>query len=233
MFKRKVKVVGIWAAVAASVIMGGCSFGAADYSHIEGYAQVEKAQKLYSELDSGHFYMQDNATGKKTGEFTFKYREDGHLMYMYMASDESGLYSEFHNGSEINRKEGEGGKWSFIAQGDENYFFYSRDNKHPYACEGVISMNAFAITDSSVEKEGEGEKISFKYDPAALAGAFEGMGTLKSFESTIWLNDEGYCRRLDQKGVFDKDGGEIAYDYSMFIDMMNEVEKVERVDTDA
>lgn len=228
MLKRKVKILGICAAFAASAIMGGCSFGAADYSHIEGYEQVAKAQRLYSELDSGHFYMQNNATGEKTCEFTFKYREDGHLAYMYTASDESGLFSEFHNGSEINRKEGEEGDWSFIAQGSDDYYFYSRDNKHPYASEGVISMNAYAVTNGAVEKDGDGEKISFKYDPSALSGAFEGLGTLKSFESTIWLNGEGCCRRLDQKGVFDKDGEENVYDYSMFIDMMNSVEKVER-----
>lgn len=231
MINRKTKVMGICGVFAVLMLMEGCSLGMADYSHIEGYAQVSKAQKLYSELDSGHFYMQNNTTKEKTGEFTFKYREDGQLAYMYMAADEDGMYLEFHNGSEINLRQNGDKEWSFIAQGDEKYYSYSKENKHPFTTEGVISMNAFAVTDSLAEKDGDGEKIQFKYNVAAFAESFEGMGIIKSFESTVWINSEGYCRRLDQKGVFQKDGKENIYDYSMFIDEMNEVEKVERVES--
>ena len=230
MIKTKAWVKGVLGAAALSSVISGCSFGAVDYSYIEGYDQVVNAQRLYAELDSGHFFMQNNTTEEKTGEFTFKYREDGQLAYMYMAADENGIYLEFHNGSEINLKENGAEEWSFIAQGDEKYYSYSRENKHPFTTEGVISMNAFAVTDSLAEKDGDGEKIQFKYNVAAFAESFEGMGTIKSFESTVWINGEGYCWRLDQKGVFQKDGKENVYDYSMFIDEMNEVEKVERVE---
>lgn len=230
MINGKIKAMGLWGAACVLIATGGCSLGMPDYSYIDGYTEVANAQKLYAELDSGHFYMQDNTSGEKTGEFTFKYREDGQLMYMYMASDEEGLYLEFHNGSEINLKRTGRKDWSFVSRGDEDYYSYSRENKHPFTTEGVISMNAFAVTDSLAEKDGEGEKISFKYNVAAFEGSFEGMGSLRSFESTVWINGEGYCYRLDQKGVFEKDGGENVYDYSMFIDEMNEVEKVERVE---
>lgn len=227
MAKEKIRAIGSGAAAAALALLAGCSLTGGDYSRFEGYTQVSNAQKLYAELDSGHFYMQNNATGEKTVEFTFKYREDGQLTYMYTAADDDRAYSEYHNGSEINRKQ-EGQEWSFLAQGDEEYYSYSKENKHPYTTEGVISMNGFAVTDSTVERVEGGEKVSFKYDVGYLSGSFADMGTLKSFESSVWLNEEGYCRRIDQMGIFDNDGEKI-YDYSMFIDMMNEVEEVERV----
>lgn len=232
MFKEKIKVLGLCGAVIASAAAGGCSLPGTDYSRIEGYAQAARAQKLYSELESCHFYMQNNATSEKTVEFTFKYRADGQLEYMYTASDEEGLYLEYHNGSELNRREVGQKEWSFISRGSDNYYSYSKENKHPFTTEGVISVNAYAVTDSSAEKDGDGEKISFKYDAAAFEGSFEGMGKIKSFESTVWINSEGYCYRLDQKGVFEKDGEENVYDYSMFIDMMNAVDRVERVEHD-
>lgn len=230
MIKGRVWPIGLFGTVVVPLFMAGCSFGGTDYSHIEGYAEVVRAQKLYSELDSGHFYVQNNTTEEKTCEFTFKYREDGQLTYMYMASDEEGLYLEFHNGSEINLKQNGQEEWSFVPQGDENYYSYSKENKHPFTTEGVISMNAYAVMEGTAEKDGDGEKIRFQYNAEAFADSFEGMGNIKSFESTVWLNEEGYCWRLDQKGVFEKDGGENVYDYSMFIDEMNEVEKVERTE---
>ena len=50
------------------------------------------------------------------------------------------------------------------------------------------------------------------------------LGELKRFECSIWLDKNGYCYRLDQKGVFDNVGEESVSDYSMFIDKMNEIE---------
>lgn len=214
-------------AVILVLVSASCNISS-DYSGITGYEQVSKAQKLYAELESGHFYMQNNDTGEKTEEFTFRYREDGQLSYMYAANDGSGTYLEFHNGSEINTKTDKDADWSFISQGNENYYSYSKDNKHPYTTEGVISMNAFAVTEGKAEELSEGgEKISFSYNPSLLASAFSEIGKLESFTSAVWINEEGYCYRLDQVGKFD--GGKVM-DYSMFIDSMNEVEKVERTD---
>ena len=227
MFKRIVK------GIAALLLLGtatGCYFGgSADYFSIEGYAEAANAKTLYARLDSGHFYMQDNATGKVTEEFTFLYRSDGNLMYSYMGDDGETVRYEFHNGSEINYRENDDKEWKFIAQGSDDYFVYTRTNLHPYTAEGLISVNAYAVTDSEVEEQDGGLKITFYYDASQLAASLAEIGTLDSFESTLWLNGEGYCYRLDQYAVFD--GGEQVSDYSMHIDSMNEITELKRPDS--
>lgn len=214
-----------------SVTFSAC-FGSlgesAAYKSIEGYSDVKNAKKLYTELDSGHFYMQDNASGSVTMEFIFKYRADGKLTYFYMGSDGDEVYYEFHNGSELDHKKKGNSKWQFEAQGGENYFVYDRKNRHPYTEEGVISMNAYAVTESKLEETENGKKITFYYDAEKLKESLSMLGELKSFESTIWIDGGGYCYRLDQKGVFDNEGVEEISDYSMFIDEMNEIEEVKR-----
>lgn len=200
----------------------------AAYKSIEGYSDVKNAKKLYTDLDSGHFYMQDNSDGRVTEEFTFKYRADGRLTYSYMGSDGDSIYYEFHNGSEINHKNKGDSDWQFEAQGSENYYVYDRKNRHPYTDEGVISMNAYAVTDSTLEEVNGGKKITFYYNPDQFKESLSMLGELKSFECTVWLDSGGYCYRLDQKGVFDNDGTEEVSDYSMFIDGMNEIEEVVR-----
>lgn len=213
------------------VVTAGC-FGdlgeSAAYKSIEGYSDVKNAKKLYTELDSGHFYMQDNASGLVTVEFTFKYRADGKLTYFYMGSDQEQVYYEFHNGSELDHKNKGDSEWQFEAQGSENYYVYDRKNRHPYTEDGVISVNAYAVTESRLEETENGKKISFYYNPEEFREPLSMLGELKSFESTIWLDKNGYCYRLDQKGVFENDGKEEVSDYSMFIDGMNAIDEVKR-----
>ena len=214
-----------------SVLLTACFWDLGDsaaYKSIEGYAEVKAAKELYVKLDSGHMYMQDNSDGRVTEEFTFKYREDGKLTYSYMGSDGDTVYYEFHNGSEINHKNKGDTEWQFEAQGSENYYVYDRKSRHPYTDEGVISMNAYAVKESSTEEANGGQKITFIYDPEQFKESLSMLGELKSFESTIWLDGDGYCYRLDQKGVFDNNGAEEVSDYSMFIDTMNKVENIIR-----
>lgn len=212
------------AAAAISIcLLSGCAFGDASYADIPGYAEITQAKKLYTELDSGHMYMQDNSSGEITEEFTFKYRGDGFLTYIYMGTDGEQTRYEFHNGSEINYKNSGDTEWNFLQQGNENYCVYDKKNKHPYTNEGVISMNAYAVKNSTVEDIKGGKKISLEYDETQFAESLSGLGELQSFDSVIWLNDEGYCYRLDQKGVFLNEGEQSVSDYSMFIDSMNEV----------
>lgn len=198
--------------------------GDSAYKNIEGYSEVTQAKKLYAALDSGHFYMQDNSDGEITSEFLFKYRDDGKLTYFYMSAEDGETAYEYHNGSEINRKNKGNPQWEFIAQGGEDYYVYDRKNPHPYTEEGVISMNAYAVTDSAVEETDSGKKITFYYNAEEFKEAMAELGELKSFECSLWLDENGYCYRLDQKGVFDNGGDESVSDFSMFIDQMNGIE---------
>lgn len=214
---------------AALLIMGaaaGCSFGDSAYYNILGYAEAANAKTLHSKLDSGHISVIDNATGELTEEFTFMYRSDGNLMYSYMGNDGETVRWEFHNGSEINYRESGDTEWSYIEPSSEEYFVYTKTNQHPYTAEGVIAVNAYAITDSEAEEADGGWKITFYYNASQLADTLSDIGVLDSFESTIWLDSEGYCYRLDQLAVFD--GGEQVSDFSMFIDRMNEVTELTR-----
>ena len=223
MFKRIVKGVG---ALFILLAAAGCSFGDAAYYNIEGYLEAANAKTLYAQLNSGHIRVVDNSNGDVTEEFTFLYRSDGNLMYSYRGSDGDEIYYEFHNGSEINYRSGGDTEWSYMEPSDEQYFVYTKTNQHPYTAEGMISVNAYAITESEVESGDGGMRVTFRYDASQLAASLAEVGALDSFESTLWLNEEGYCYRLDQKAVFD--GGTSVSDYSMYIDSMNELTELVR-----
>ncbi|MBD5080673.1 MAG: hypothetical protein HDT44_02790 [Ruminococcaceae bacterium] len=203
-----------------------------NYNNIEGYPDVSNAKKLFSELDSGHFYMQDNTTGQKTEEFTFMYNQNGNLVYSHTATDGDDVYYEYCNGAELSYKHKNDKEWSLLTYGDDEFTIYTRKNKHPYTDGGVISVNAYAITDSTVTENANGKKITFIYAPSALAASLMSLGDLKSFESSLWLNNDGYCYRLDQRAVFKGEEEESVRDYSLFIDSMNSVEEISKPEAD-
>lgn len=211
--------------LAVCFIFCGCMNNS--YNSIEGYSEVNNAKKLYTGLDSGHFYMQNNTTGQKTEEFTFMYNYSGNLVYSHIATDGEDIYYEYCNGAELSYKHKNDGSWTLRTYGDDDFIIYTRKNKHPYTDEGVISVNAYAISGSVVETSGEGKKVTFTYNPSALAESLAELGELKSFESTLWLNNEGYCCRLDQRAVFEN-GGESVSDYSLFIDNMNGISEISK-----
>lgn len=204
-------------------ILAGCMN--TNYSNIEGYSYVSEAKELYSGLSSAHFYIRDNTSGQITEDFTFMYNAGGSLAYSHTATDGEDVYYEYCNGAELSAKHGKDGNWTLFTYGDEEFHSYTREKKHPYTDGSVISVNAYAITGSAAEETDGGRKISFSYDPKALAGSLSELGELKSFESTIWLNNEGYCFRLDQKAVFENNGEQIS-DYSLFIENMNDVTEI-------
>ncbi len=211
--------------IASCFIFSGCMN--ANYSNIEGYSDVNNAKKLYAELNSGHFYMQDNASGQKTEEFAFMYNSNGNLAYSHTATDGDDIYYEYCNGAELSYKHKKDAEWTLLTYGDDDFQVYTKDKKHPYTDGGVISVNAYAIVSGSVEENDDGKKITFIYNPNALADSLSQLGELKSFESTFWLNSEGYCYRMDQKAVFENNGEQIS-DYSLFIDNMNSVTEIDK-----
>lgn len=220
MLKKTVK--GMTALLLLAAVTG-CSVSS-DYYGIAGSAEAAKAKILYSQLDSGRIRVVDNHTGENTEEFTFMYRSDGHLMYSYAVSDGDTIRCEFHNGDEVSYCKDGGDEWEIIDPSSEDYFVYTRTNRHPLTAESVIAVNAYAVADSKLEENGDGLKITFYYNASLLADSLLEIGSLDSFESVLWLDGEGYCYRLDQLAVFD--GGETVSDLSMFIDSMNEIDEL-------
>lgn len=72
--KRTGKIIAvIISALTAVTAVTACS---ADYSHIEGYSDIENARKLYASLYSAELTVTDKGTGAVTQELTFCYESE-------------------------------------------------------------------------------------------------------------------------------------------------------------
>ena len=215
------------AAITAVTSVTACS---ADYSHIEGYSDVENARKLYASLYSAELTVTDKATGMVTQELTFCYDQNDTLSYSYFGTDGNTKYYEYHNGSEYNYYSD--GEWHTLVSGDQNYVIYNRTNKMSMTDEGMIFIKPDSVTSSEVKETADGKTVTMQYDVSKLNSSMSSqlglVGDLDSFSVVYNLDKDGYCTSMEQIGYATKDGVQGKVDYLMTITHMNDIASVEK-----
>lgn len=217
----------IVSAITAITAISACS---ADYSHINGYTDIENARKLYASLYSAELTVTDKETGTVTQELTFCYDQNDTLSYSYFGTDGSTKYYEYHNGSEYNYySEGE---WHTLVSGDQNYVCYTRSNKMSMTDEGMIFIKPDSVTSSEVKETADAKTITMQYDVSKLNSSMSSqlglVGDLDSFSVVYTLDKDGYCISMEQIGTATKDGVQSKVDYLMTVSHMNDIASVEK-----
>lgn len=226
--KRTGKIIAaVIAAITAVTSATACS---ADYSHIDGYSDVENARKLYASLYSAELTVTDKGTGMVTQELTFCYDQNDTLSYSYFGTDGNTKYYEYHNGSEYNYYSD--GEWHTLVSGDQNYVSYNRTNKMSMTDEGMIFIKPDSVTGSEVKEAADGKTITMQYDVSKLNSSMSSqlglVGDLDSFSVVYNLDKDGYCTSMEQIGTATKDGVQGKVDYLMTITHMNDIASVEK-----
>lgn len=226
--KRTGKIIAaVITAITAVTSATACS---ADYSHIDGYSDVENARKLYASLYSAELTVTDKGTGMVTQELTFCYDQNDTLSYSYFGTDGNTKYYEYHNGSEYNYYSD--GEWHTLVSGDQNYVCYNRTNKMSMTDEGMIFVKPDSVTSSEVKEAADGKTITMQYDVSKLNSSMSSqlglVGDLDSFSVVYNLDKDGYCTSMEQIGTATKDGVQGKVDYLMTITHMNDIASVEK-----
>lgn len=194
--------------VCCALMLSGCA-GVTDY---EGRELVERAKKLHTELEAAHITVTDSIGGTVVQEIDYRFAGDV-MQYMYIGRDpETGEeYYEFNNGTELDTWHTGDEKWSFAAKGSEDFYNYSRANRH-YFADGawLLDEHISAISSSERGNFNGNEWVKLTYDDAKIS-AYETMTGVKGFEQayTFEEGDTGYCCALTVK--YNKDGREYAY----------------------
>ena len=111
--KRTGKIAAVFiTALTAVASITACS---ADYSHIDGYSDIENARKLYSSLYSAEITVTDKQTGTVTQELTFCYDKSDTLSYSYFGTDGKTKYYEYAREQNVPMK-----LWSRLQKGGDH-----------------------------------------------------------------------------------------------------------------
>ena len=173
-------------ALTAVASITACS---ADYSHIDGYSDIENARKLYSSLYSAEITVTDKQTGTVTQELTFCYDKSDTLSYSYFGTDGKTKYYEYHNGSEYNYYSD--GEWHTLVSGDKDYVCYTRTNKMSMTAEGMIFIKPESVTSSEVKNTADTKVITMQYDVSSSTAQW-----LLSSVLSVTLTASALCIQL-------------------------------------
>lgn len=214
-------------ALTAVASITACS---ADYSHIDGYSDIENARKLYSSLYSAEITVTDKQTGTVTQELTFCYDKSDTLSYSYFGTDGKTKYYEYHNGSEYNYYSD--GEWHTLVSGDKDYVCYTRTNKMSMTAEGMIFIKPESVTGSEVKNTADAKVITMQYDVSKLNSSMASqlglVGDLDSFSVVYTIDKDGYCTSMEQTGTATKDGVQSKVDYLMTVSHMNDIASISK-----
>lgn len=214
------------AAGAILVALCGCSFQPIEY---DGKEELEKARSLHTALESATVTLTGGTDGDNEYVQQISYRFEGDVMqYIFHASGkddngESAEYYEFNNGTEIDFVTlPDDTEWQYYAKGDENFYSYTRSNRHYYA-DGTQLFSIFEKAISSTERDGN--TITFLYDDYQLTNydAFYGMD-ISDFAMIYTFDDNGQCVEFANRYTLD---GEEYY-YNVAITEMNSVNEIVR-----
>ncbi len=205
-----------------------------DYSHIEGYSDIENARKLYAALYSADLTVTDASSDTVTQRLSFMYDNQDRLMYSYFGTDGKTSYYEYHDGYEYSYYDSnaENPCWITLTETDENYVCYNKVAKMSMTTEGMIFIKGESITDAKVTATENGKEIVYTYNAEQLNSSMTSqlglVGQLKEFKVTYTLNSEGYCTKMQQTGKAELDGKESEVDYILEIKNMNDVSVIEK-----
>ena len=187
-------------ALTAVASITACS---ADYSHIDGYSDIENARKLYSSLYSAEITVTDMGTGTVTQELTFS------------------EYNYYYDG-----------EWHTLVSGDKDYVCYTRTNKMSMTAEGMIFIKPESVTSSEVKNTADTKVITMQYDVSKLNSSMASqlglVGDLDSFSVVYTIDKDGYCTSMEQTGTATKDGVQSKVDYLMTVSHMNDIASVSK-----
>lgn len=221
-------------ATGAALLMSAALFtGCAGGSKFDGCDEINAAKKLYENVDSGHVTVVDNITGLITQDFTFMYDDSDVLNYSYRGTDGDVIFYEYGNGSEINYCYATDNQWSVIIQGSDEFYNYTRTNRHAFTSQSVISLNESSITGTTVKDNSDGGKtVTVQYDVAKLntnsGSQMDAIGSFANFNAEITLNGDGYVVELHQWGEVVGDGANTDLDYTTTFTELNQVTEVTR-----
>lgn len=223
----------ISASAAALLLCVGVLSGCSEGSKFEGCDEINAAKTLYENVNSGHVKVVDNITGLITQDFTFMYDDSDVLVYSYRGTDGEIIFYEYGNGSEINYCYAGDNEWSVITQGSEDFYNYTRTNKHAFTSQSVISLNESSIIGTKAEPTEDGGKIvTVEYDVARLnqnAGSqMDAIGSFADFKAEITLNSEGYVTVMHQWGEVVGGDSNVDLDYTTSFTELNGVSEVTR-----
>ena len=113
------------------LVMTGCA-----EKPILGEELIEKARQEYAKLDSATVVVTDVDTGETSQTFSFNYKDNGDMVYLYDGVLQGEQYIEYNDAETLYIKKD--GEITATNKNDKDFKKFTKDDPHPDATEELI-----------------------------------------------------------------------------------------------
>lgn len=193
---------------------------------IIGEELVNKAREEYAKLDSAAVVITDMKTGEVTQTFSFNYKDDETMVYLYNGFIDGKKYVEYNDGKSLYIENN--GDITVSNDKSRDFKKFTRKRPHPDASEEFMLMIKGSIQESSMITTEEGKQVTHIYNPKKFHKVNSSLGKIKAFSVVYNFDNEGNFVNFIDTCVIEEDGQDVTKAFKAEVTEKNQIIQIDK-----
>lgn len=199
---------------------------ACEKKQILGEDLIENARKSYEKLNSATVVVTDLDSGELLQTFSFNYKENGDMVYLYEGILGDEKYIEYNNAEALfTKKNGE------VTKQDKNskdFKKFTKKEPHPDATGELILFKKRYVQEAKLTNYESGKVLVHKYDAKKLGKFDESVGEIKDFTVTYNFDNEDNLISFIETTVLENNNETNTKSFKVEITEKNQIVSIEK-----
>ncbi len=194
--------------------------------NVVGEELVNKAREDYAKLDSAAVVITDIKTGDITQTFSFNYKDDGTMVYLYNGYIDGKPYIEYNDGESLYIENN--GKITTSNNKSRDFKKFTRKKPHPDASEEFMLLVKDSIDEASTKITDSGKQVTYIYNAKKFRKVNRQLGNVKAFSIVYNFNKDGNLINFIDICVIEEDGKDIEKAFKVEITEKNQILRIDK-----
>ncbi len=194
--------------------------------NIVGEELVNKAREDYGKLDSAEVVITDMKTGEVTQTFSFNYKDDGTMVYLYNGYIDGKPYIEYNDGESLYIKNN--GEITTSNSKSRDFKKFTRKKPHPDASKEFILLVKDSIDEASSKITESGKQITYVYNADKFRKVYRQLGEIKAFSVIYNFDKDGKFLNFIDTCVIEENGNDVEKAFKVEITEKNQILRIDK-----
>ncbi len=194
--------------------------------NVVGEELVNKAREDYAKLDSAAVVITDMKSGDITQTFSFNYKDDGTMVYLYNGYIDGKPYIEYNDGESLYIENN--GKITTSNNKSRDFKKFTRKKPHPDASEEFMLLVKDSIDEASTKITESGKQVTYIYNAKKFRKVNRQLGNVKAFSIVYNFNKDGNLINFIDICIIEEDGKDIEKAFKIEITEKNQILRIDK-----
>lgn len=193
---------------------------------VVGEDLVNKAREDYVKLDSAAVVITDMKTEEVTQTFSFNYKDDGTMVYLYNGYIDGKPYIEYNDGESLYIENN--GQITTSNSKSRDFKKFTRKKPHPDASEEFMLLVKDSIDESSTKITESGKQVTYIYNAKKFRKVNSQLGNVKAFSIVYNFDKDGDFINFIDICVIEEDGKDVEKAFKVEITEKNQILRIDK-----